>query len=187
MDSDPADISFNPAHRSVDVYSFGVTLLAIAMGSERKLVSQFRTQGSVHIGATGWRPMIEALLRNELPEIIDLIEGCWSQEASDRPRFSEVLARLDSLKPRTAAGLTPSPNTLAQRAVCARALLTDEAIEAAIRRHSDSSKTYVAFLSHHKASCAAEARLVKDRLASTLEADVFLGQCSFGPTSLSSL
>ena len=51
--------------------------------------------------------------------------------------------------------------------------------EDARARHRDSSKAFACFLSHHKQSCAAEARLVKQQLESMLDAKVFLGMTKY--------
>ena len=49
-------------------------------------------------------------------------------------------------------------------------------LEAARDRHRDSPKGFACFLSHHKPTCAAEARLVKQQLESMLDAKVFSGK-----------
>ena len=60
-----------------------------------------------------------------------------------------------------------------------------EQFGAAIARHRDSPKGFACFLSHHEQACAVEARLVKQRLESMLDAKVFLGKlCTLLPPSL---
>ena len=52
----------------------------------------------------------------------------------------------------------------------------NDEFEAARARHRDSPKGFACFISHHKLTCAAEARLVKQQLEKMLDAKVFIGK-----------
>ena len=108
-------------------------------------------------------------MMSELPETWDLIQKCWSPDPRKRPTFEDIFSILAALKPSTlSSAISWTESGL-------RANQTRGA--AAVKWQRGSTKTYTAFLSHHKASCAAEARMIKDKLEAMFDgAPAFLGK-----------
>ena len=52
----------------------------------------------------------------------------------------------------------------------------DQRLVAARARHHGSTKGFACFLSHDEKACAAEARMIKQQLQTSLGADIFLGK-----------
>ena len=122
---------------------------------------------------TAWRPQATALVVSELPEIWDLIQKCWSSDQRKRPTFEAICLILTTLKPSIQSN-TPS-SSISWNASGLRS--TNQAKGVAVEWQRGSTKKYTAFLSHHKESCAAEARIIKEKLEATFDgAPAFLGK-----------
>merc|ERR1711871_418482 len=122
----------------------------------------------MHASAGGWRPaFIKGVAENQ-PELCSLVEKCWFELAHFRPNFDEIVDTLEDLRPLES---TKSAGPIER---VKSSLLSAEDAER-IRAHFNSSpKRFSAFLSHHNAACAAEARLMKDRIDSMLKKEAFL-------------
>lgn len=79
----------------VDVYSYAMILFEIVC---REI--PFEDEEPAQVGflvVQGRRPDLDAIPLDCPPELFNLMERCWSQEAKDRPPFSEVCQVLASL------------------------------------------------------------------------------------------
>ena len=120
--------------------------------------------------AGGGRPKPSAGVKENQQKLWSLVEECWCDFAHFRPNFDEIIEELEDIH------VSESTTTSEQRVFKSAFLSTEDA--AHIRAHfNNSSKTYSAFLSHHKESCAAEARLLKEHIDSLASKNAFLGEC----------
>ncbi|CAE6048100.1 unnamed protein product [Arabidopsis arenosa] len=82
--------------RRVDAHSFGVILYEITEG-----VPVFHPRPPEEVAKMmcleGKRPVFKTKSRSYPPDIKELIEKCWHQEAAIRPTFSEIIIRLDKI------------------------------------------------------------------------------------------
>ena len=81
---------------SVDVYSFGVTL--VELFSEGDLIHFYKLAPALamHKGVTGWRPSLDSV-RSEVPDLARLIEKCWAQDPKERPSFGDIMMDLSDI------------------------------------------------------------------------------------------
>ena len=102
-----------------------------------------------------------------------------------RPTFTEIVERLASMRPVLTClpeHVSPAPQHLSAFADATpesphRTTLESQEVKAAQARHRNSPKGFACFLSQHKQqACTAEAKMVKQQLESTLEANIFLGK-----------
>jgi hypothetical protein len=49
------------------------------------------------VGSKKQRPLINGLRKQYCPEIVDLVEKMWAQEAKDRPTIKRVVEELERL------------------------------------------------------------------------------------------
>ena len=71
--------------QSVDTFSFGLTLLEIAVGDASWVHTTRRDAYCGEISYTqGWRPPIPDALREATPKLATLIEMCWTAEPDKR-------------------------------------------------------------------------------------------------------
>ena len=82
----------------------------------------------------------------------------------DRPSFLSIEPQLAAIKPLEQ-----------ESSISSGLLLTQEQDDAIKLRFRSSSKTYTAFLSHHKVACDSLARIVKRDLDELLSKESFLG------------
>ncbi len=82
----------------VDVFSFGLTLLEIAIGDCTYIKMHFRGQACVVSkanGGLGWRPPVPNEIAVSQPYLALLFEDCVLDDCNERPSFVEVCARLE--------------------------------------------------------------------------------------------
>jgi serine/threonine protein kinase len=83
-----------PYTEKVDVYSFGMILWQLTSG-KIPFVGMKRAEFERDVVRGGYRPPI----RKDLPaELVDLIERCWSYEASNRPSSGQVVEVLEKIR-----------------------------------------------------------------------------------------
>ncbi len=94
-------IVLNKAYNEkVDVYSFGLTLLEIAVGDCTYVKKHWG--GGLHCvvseanGGLGWRPPVPDELLVAQPSLALLYEDCVLDDFNERPSFMEILTRLES-------------------------------------------------------------------------------------------
>ena len=89
-------VSLSQYNKSVDVFSYGLVLLEIAVGKADfvKLSGMDRTSY-----VSGKRPGISSELRETLPEVCVLIEEAWHEDPTERPEFVTIEPRLAALCP----------------------------------------------------------------------------------------
>ena len=78
---------------SVDVYSFGVILweLIVRQQPHEGMTSYEIITG---VAANGLRPPIPS---SAPPRYLELMTRCWSEDSSERPKFTEVLSILEDM------------------------------------------------------------------------------------------
>ena len=76
----------------MDVYAFAMILLEVVVGDGSYLLSCKRKAGKDG-ESSSYRPPIPESVRMELPEVVKLIEDCWSETYQDRPDFLTISAR----------------------------------------------------------------------------------------------
>ena len=96
-----------------DVYSFAITLLVIAEGSQSKILKRFeirRVRSSAPPACLGWRPKPSPELALQQPELCHLIKLCWDAKLESRPNFKQICDSLEALPSQadSAAGATPA-------------------------------------------------------------------------------
>ena len=134
----------------------------------------------------GWRPKFPENLASAHPELVQLMHDMWQDNFRLRPAMRDVVATLENAPPASSsgdiaggdsatAGLSPS-STSSSLGTSRRLLQSKKEASAAAEMHSRSEKRFAVFLIHHKAACATEARLVKDRYESLLGVQCFLGK-----------
>ena len=67
-------------NEKVDVYSFSLVLLEIALSHSRHVRMYFKSQycaASKAQGGLGHRPPLPRGLRNDHPDLVALIKACW--------------------------------------------------------------------------------------------------------------
>ncbi len=85
-------------NKSVDVFSFPLVLLELAVGDASYVSNQF--QGKLGLGyVLGRRPEIPPSLREELPYLAKLVETCWSEDPSARFDFNTIVRILQKNSP----------------------------------------------------------------------------------------
>jgi serine/threonine protein kinase len=126
---------------SIDVFAFGVTVYMALKSSPAHILDNKGKDMEVRSMATIWRSYANGLRWKDDPLIPRnywaLIEECWRGEPNDRPRFSEIIERMESeefalgdpreyiafirsLEPRRAtAPLAPRPDLAASQAPAA--------------------------------------------------------------------
>ena len=100
------------------------------------------------------------------------VEECWQDDPRKRPTFVAITHRLKKMDP--VLLLSAQSTTAASRSINRTTLFSDAESVAAMEWFTGTNKKFVAFLSHHKESCATEARLVKGELD-----NVFMGAEAF--------
>ena len=85
----------------VDVFSFGFTLLEIALGDCTYIKKHFRGQSCVvtkEHGGLGWRPPVPNELVVSQPGLTMLFADCVLDDFNERPTFVEICERLETCK-----------------------------------------------------------------------------------------
>ena len=85
----------------VDVFSFGFTLLEIAIGDCTYIKKYFRGQACVVSrakGGLGWRPPVPNELAVSQPDLALLFGDCVEDDFNERPSFVEICERLETCK-----------------------------------------------------------------------------------------
>ena len=85
----------------VDVFSFGFTLLEIAIGDCTYIKKYFRGQACVVSrakGGLGWRPPVPNELAVSQPDLALLFGDCVKDDFNERPSFVEICERLETCK-----------------------------------------------------------------------------------------
>ena len=101
--------------------------------------------------------------------LAEIMQAGWNGQPALRPEFLTIEPRIAALKPDEEA-----PTILSAEPQEANVL--SNADMAAAKEHFQSTpKKYSVFLSHHKNACAADARLVKEKLDAILGVEAFLG------------
>ena len=83
-------------NRSVDVFSFALVLLEVAVGDLVTVRKQFKAAG-IDTSTTGWTPNIPEAVSLDLPDVADLFEECFASDYRVRPNFVEVEFRLKEM------------------------------------------------------------------------------------------
>ncbi|KAG6727264.1 hypothetical protein I3843_02G108000 [Carya illinoinensis] len=82
--------------RSVDVYSFSLILYEMFEGIQA-FHPKSPEEAAKIMCLDGKRPPFKIKARSYPPDLKELIEQCWDQEAVARPTFSEIIVRLDKV------------------------------------------------------------------------------------------
>ena len=85
----------------VDVFSFGFTLLEIAVGDCTYIKKYFKGPNCVVSranGGLGWRPPVPNELVVSQPDLTLLFADCVLDDFNERPSFVEICERLETCK-----------------------------------------------------------------------------------------
>lgn len=82
--------------RSVDAYSFGLVLYEMIEGIQ-PFHPKSPEEAAKIMCLEGKRPPFKIKAKSYPPELKELAEECWDQEAVVRPTFSEIIVRLDKI------------------------------------------------------------------------------------------
>ena len=130
-----------------DIYSLGCIILESVLGDSRYLERHHDPARATR----GGRPPIPDSV---MPDVAKLIELAWHEDPDKRPSAAVISNILDTSEVINRARNSRRESTL--NGSGAEGTLASWA--------SKSGKTFAAFLSHHKAACAMEARYIKTLL-----------------------
>lgn len=82
--------------RSVDIFSFSFILYEMMEGTPPFHMKSPEDAAKLSC-LEGSRPPFKVKSKNYPPDLKELIEECWSSEPSERPRFPEIIGRLDKI------------------------------------------------------------------------------------------
>ncbi|XP_030485929.2 serine/threonine-protein kinase STY8 [Cannabis sativa] len=83
----PEVIEHKPYDHKADIFSFGIVMWELLTG-EIPYSSLTPLQAAVGVVQKGLRPTIP---KNTHPRLVELLEGCWQQDPTERPNFSEII------------------------------------------------------------------------------------------------
>lgn len=78
--------------QTADVFSFGILLYSICEKTPYPYQSTFLTPTQVvsAVASRGLRPQVSPAMSRDEPELVDLMQRCWSHEVSERPTMDNV-------------------------------------------------------------------------------------------------
>ena len=83
-----------PSDAAIDVFAFAITLLEMLI-RKQPWKSQGVDKSEIQILVyAGKRPQIDPEVRQNEPELVGLIEACWSHNPMHRPAFSDIYNKL---------------------------------------------------------------------------------------------
>lgn len=92
----PEVISDSPYSESCDVYSFGIIMWELFF--EKTPFSEYNVLILPGKILNGLRPTIPNLLQTSFEEYFNLMQDCWAQDPTKRPKFKTVLKRLKMIQ-----------------------------------------------------------------------------------------
>ncbi len=83
-------------NKSVDVFSFVIVLLVVAVGDAHYVRDHWRHKFAY---VEGWRPPIPEEVHKELPSVAELIAAGWDKDPAARPSFLAIMDSLNAIRP----------------------------------------------------------------------------------------
>ncbi|KAH3732909.1 Protein tyrosine and serine/threonine kinase [Pelomyxa schiedti] len=86
--------------KASDVYMFGAMLFEVLEGfvnNQRFFHDMGPDDDVMRAVVQGRRPTISALMRENNPKLVSLIQACWDQNTHSRPPFSDILGKMSEI------------------------------------------------------------------------------------------